>query len=137
MRAALPPNVVGFGPFQLHTKTGELRRDGRKVRLQEQPFRVLKMLVEHPGEVLTMEGIRKTLWPNDTIVEFDNSIHAAIKKVRLALGDSADTHVTSRPSHVAATAGWYRWSGQRSSRGADKVRRERQVLGRKPWPGES
>ena len=78
-------NTVCFGPFKLDLKAGELRQDGRTIRLQEQPFQVLKMLVEHPGEVVTREEIRKKLWPNDTVVEFDHSINAAIKKLRLAL----------------------------------------------------
>src|SRR5262249_1898959 len=81
---------VRFGPFQLDLKAAELHKHGRKIHLHEQPFQVLKMLVEHPGEVVTREEIRKKLWPNNTIVEFDNSINAAIKKLRLALGDSAD-----------------------------------------------
>ncbi len=83
-------NVANFGPFQLDLKAGELHRDGRSVRLQEQPFQVLKMLLEHPGDVVTRDEMRRTLWPNDTIVEFDQSINAAIKKLRLALQDSAE-----------------------------------------------
>jgi eukaryotic-like serine/threonine-protein kinase len=83
-------NVANFGPFQLDLKAGELHRDGRSVRLQEQPFQVLKVLLEHPGDVVTRDEMRRTLWPNDTIVEFDQSINAAIKKLRLALQDSAE-----------------------------------------------
>ena len=91
MRAPASSNVVRFGPFQLDLKAGELHLDdGRNVRLQEQPFSVLRMLLEQPGEVVTREEIRRTLWPNDTIVEFDRSINAAIKKLRLALEDSAE-----------------------------------------------
>jgi serine/threonine protein kinase len=90
MRAPPSSTVVHFGPFRLDLKAGELHHDGRSVRLQEQPFQVLKMLLEHPGEVITREEMRRILWPNDTIVEFDQSINAAIKKVRLALEDSAE-----------------------------------------------
>jgi eukaryotic-like serine/threonine-protein kinase len=90
MEARRSENAVCFGPFKLDLKAGELHQDGRKIRLQEQPFQVLKMLLEHPGEVVTREEIRKKLWPNDTIVEFDHSINAAIKKLRLALEDSAE-----------------------------------------------
>jgi eukaryotic-like serine/threonine-protein kinase len=96
---AAPVNTVCFGPFKLDLKAGELHHDGRKIRLQEQPFQVLKMLLEHPGEVVTREEIRKKLWPNDTIVEFDHSINAAIKKLRLALGDSAE-----EPQYVETVA---------------------------------
>jgi len=84
-------NIVCFGPFRLDLKAGELCQDGERVRLQEQPFQVLKMLLDQPGEVVTREEIRKKLWPNDTIVEFDHSINAAIKKLRLALGDTAES----------------------------------------------
>jgi len=83
--------VVCFGPFELNLRAGELHRDGETIRLQEQPFQVLKMLLERPGEVVSRDEIRNTLWPNDTIVEFDQSINAAIKKLRLALGDSVDS----------------------------------------------
>jgi len=68
-----------------------LRKDGAKpVRLPEQPFRILTMLLEHPGEVVSRGEIRKRLWPNDTIVEFEHSISAALNRLRQALGDSAD-----------------------------------------------
>ena len=90
MEAAPSANAVGFGPFRLDLKAGELHKDGHRIRLQEQPFQVLKMLLERPGEVVTREAIRQKLWPNDTIVEFDHSINAAIKKLRSALGDSAE-----------------------------------------------
>lgn len=79
-----------FGAFELDLKAGELYRGRARVRLPEQPLRVLLMLVERPGEILTREEIKKKLWPNNTIVEFDQSIHSAIRKVRQALGDSAD-----------------------------------------------
>jgi serine/threonine protein kinase/DNA-binding winged helix-turn-helix (wHTH) protein len=92
-------NSVRFGPFRLDLRAGELHKDDRKVRLQEQPFRVLKMLVERPGEVVTREELQKKLWPNDTIVEFDHSINAAIKRLRDALGDSAE-----KPKYVETVA---------------------------------
>jgi DNA-binding winged helix-turn-helix (wHTH) protein len=90
MRDARTLSVACFGPFRLDLKAGELHNDGQKIPLQEQPFRILEMLVDHPGEVVTREEIRKKLWPNDTVVEFDHSINAGIKKLRLALRDSAD-----------------------------------------------
>ena len=83
--------VVYFGPFKLDLKAGELYKDGGKILLQEQPFRILRMLVENGREVVTREEIRRVLWPNDTVVEFDHSINAAIKKLRQGLGDSADS----------------------------------------------
>jgi len=90
MQVPASRRVACFGPFELDLKAGELHRDGKVVRLQEQPFQVLKMLLENPGEVVTREELRRTLWPNDTVVAFDQSINAAIKKLRLALGDSVE-----------------------------------------------
>jgi serine/threonine protein kinase len=87
---AEPPHVARFGPFWLDLRAEELHKGGRKIRLHQQPVRVLQLLLEHPGEVVTSEAIRCKLWPNDTVVEFDNAINAAIKKLRLALGDSAE-----------------------------------------------
>src|SRR5580658_5668830 len=81
---------VRFGPFELDVRRGELRKEGRRIRLQEQPFQILKMLLESPGEVVSREEIRKRLWPGDTVVEFDHSINAAVRRLRDALRDSAD-----------------------------------------------
>lgn len=97
-----PESVSGilcFGPFKLDLKAGEVLVSGQRIRLQEQPFQILKMLVDHPFEVVTREEIRRKLWPNDTVVEFDHSINAAIKKLRLALGDSAE-----EPKYVETVA---------------------------------
>jgi serine/threonine protein kinase/Tol biopolymer transport system component len=83
--------LVRFEAFELDLRAGELRKDGAKpVRLPEQPFRILTMLLEHAGDVVTREELRKKLWPNDTIVEFEHSISAAMNRLRQALGDSAD-----------------------------------------------
>jgi eukaryotic-like serine/threonine-protein kinase len=85
------PVAVYFQGFRLDLRAGELRADGgRTVRLPDQPFRIFKMLLERPGEVITREELRKCLWPNDTIVEFEHSISAAMNRLRQALGDSAE-----------------------------------------------
>ena len=85
------PNAwLVFGPFKLDLKAGELLKNGHRTRLQEQSFQVLTMLLENPGDVVTREEIRKKLWPNNTVVEFDHSINATIQKIRQALGDSAE-----------------------------------------------
>ncbi len=89
MEAAFP-NRVRVGAFELDLKAGELCAEDRKVRLQEQPFQILLMLVQSSGGVVTREEIQKKLWPNDTVVEFDHSIHTAINKLRQAFGDSAE-----------------------------------------------
>src|SRR5258708_2888679 len=84
------PNLIRFGDFELDLAAAELKRDGRKVRLPEQQFQILQMLLLRQGDVVSREEIRKKLWPNDTVVEFDRSINAAIMKLRAALGDSAE-----------------------------------------------
>jgi eukaryotic-like serine/threonine-protein kinase len=89
-RNAPPPHIARFGPFELDIRTAELRKHGIRVRLHEQPFRILLMLVSRPGEVVVREDIRETLWPNGTVVEFDRGINTAIQRLRDALGDSAD-----------------------------------------------
>jgi DNA-binding winged helix-turn-helix (wHTH) protein len=85
--------IISFGTFEVNLHTGELRQRGQKVRLQEQPFQVLAALLERPGELVTREELRNKLWPSDTFVDFDHSLNAAIKRLRDALGESADAPV--------------------------------------------
>lgn len=85
------PAVVRFGVFEVDRRAGEVRKAGVKIRLQDQPLQILVMLLERPGEVVTREEIQARLWPSGTIVEFEHSIGTAIKKLRQALGDDADT----------------------------------------------
>jgi TolB-like protein/DNA-binding winged helix-turn-helix (wHTH) protein/Flp pilus assembly protein TadD len=80
-----------FGVFEVDLRAGELRKHGQQVRLQEQPFQVLAMLLEHPGAVVTREDVRKELWPANTFVDFDHGLNKAINKIREALGDSAQS----------------------------------------------
>jgi TolB-like protein/DNA-binding winged helix-turn-helix (wHTH) protein/Flp pilus assembly protein TadD len=80
-----------FGVFELDLRAGELRKRGLRVRLQEQPFQVLTVLLEHPGEVVTREELQKKLWPADTFVDFDHGLNKAVNKIREALGDSAES----------------------------------------------
>ena len=82
------PALVRFGPFELDLEAAELRSQGRSVRLPEQQFQILHILLLAEGGVVSREEIRKRLWPNDTVVEFDRSINAAIMKLRIALGDT-------------------------------------------------
>src|ERR1700720_2880667 len=84
------PQVLRFGVFEIDARAGELRKNGIKLKLQEQPFKVLCMLVEHPGEVVTREDLRIRLWPAETFVDFDHGLNAAVKRLRDTLGDSAD-----------------------------------------------
>ncbi len=78
-----------FGIYEVDIAAGELRKDGRKIRLQEQPFQILALLLEHAGEVVTREEIQQKLWPGDTFVDFDHGLNTAVNKIRTALGDSA------------------------------------------------
>jgi TolB-like protein/DNA-binding winged helix-turn-helix (wHTH) protein/predicted Zn-dependent protease len=85
-----PGPVIRFGLFEVDLRAGELRKNGRKVRLQEQPFQILATLLVHPGQVISRDEMRRRLWPDDTFVEFDHSLNTAIGRLREALGDSAD-----------------------------------------------
>src|SRR5229473_8450843 len=84
------PAIVRFGVFEVDLRAGDLRKQGVRIKLQEQPFHVLTVLLQRPGEVVTREELRSQNWPADTFVDFDNSLNTAINKLREALGDSAD-----------------------------------------------
>lgn len=81
--------LLRFGPYQIDRQTGELSDNGRKLKLQVQPFQVLVALLERPGEIVTREDLRQKLWADDTFVDFDNSVNIAIRKLRQALNDHA------------------------------------------------
>jgi Tol biopolymer transport system component/DNA-binding winged helix-turn-helix (wHTH) protein len=83
--------VVRFGAFECDPEAGELRKSGMKVRLPEQPLKVLLALLEQPGSVVSREELRQRLWPGDTFVDFDHGLNAAVKRLRAALGDAADS----------------------------------------------
>src|SRR6516165_6400714 len=85
-----PPEILHFGTFEVDAHAGELRKQGKRVKLQDQPLQVLEVLLHRPGEVVTREEVRSQIWPQDTFVDFDNSLNTAINKLREALGDSAD-----------------------------------------------
>ena len=84
------PAVVRFGPFQLDLRSGELSRDGVRTRLQDQPLDLLGCLLEHPGALVTRDELRRRLWPNGTIVDFEHGVNTALKRLRDALGDAAE-----------------------------------------------
>jgi DNA-binding winged helix-turn-helix (wHTH) protein len=84
------PRVLRFGTFEVDVPTAELRKNGLKLKMQEQPFQILCMLLEHPGEVVTREQLRSRLWLADTFVDFDHGLNAAVKRLRDALGDDPD-----------------------------------------------
>src|SRR5262245_36653986 len=99
MPAPTSAEIIRFGIFQLDLKARELHKAGVKVKLQDQPFRVLALLVERAGQVVTREELQQRIWPTDVYVTFDQGLNNAIKKVRDALGDSADN-----PRFVATVA---------------------------------
>jgi len=82
--------LVQFGPFEANFTTGELRKHGIRLKLQDQPLQILKMLLARPGELVTREEIRQNLWPSGTFVDFDNGLNAAVNRLREALSDSAE-----------------------------------------------
>jgi DNA-binding winged helix-turn-helix (wHTH) protein len=92
MASATPPvQTVRFGVFELDVRAGELRKRGVKVSLQGLPVQVLTILLENPGQVVTRDELRARLWPADTFVDFDHSLHNAIARLREALGENASS----------------------------------------------
>jgi DNA-binding winged helix-turn-helix (wHTH) protein len=85
------PAIARFTVYELNLRTGELRKHGNRMRLQEQPFQVLAQLLERPGELVTRDELRQKLWPANTFVDFDHSLNTAINKLRETLGDSSST----------------------------------------------
>jgi len=86
------PRAFRLGPFEVDPETGELRKHGRKVHLQEKPFQLLVALLRQRGRLVTREALRQQLWPADTFVDFDNGLNTAVSKLREALGDSGERH---------------------------------------------
>src|SRR5208283_600524 len=105
--AQASPTMVRFGVFEADFRAGELRRNGIKVRIQDLPFRALAVLLSHPHQVVTREELRQALWPDGVFVDFDRGISSAIKRLRDALGDSADNplFIETMERHG------YRWIG--------------------------
>jgi len=83
--------LLRFGVFEVNLAAGELRKNGGRLRLQEQPFQVLAVLLENAGHVVTRDDLRQKIWPSDTFVDFDHSLNTAVNKIREALGDSASS----------------------------------------------
>src|SRR5271168_1776804 len=82
--------TVRFGVYELDLHAGVLRKNGMRIRCQEQPLQVLAALLEHPGELVCREDLRRRVWPEDTFVDFDHALNTAVKKIRAALNDDAD-----------------------------------------------
>src|SRR5438552_2641588 len=89
----LPKRVYRFGLFEADVESGKLLREGVRVKLQDQPFRLLCRLLERAGQVVSREELQQALWSSNTYVEFEGSLNATLKRLRFALGDSADNPV--------------------------------------------
>jgi len=130
------PRLVRFGVFEVDLRSGELRKSGARLNLQQQPLQLLSVLLEQPGELVTREELRKRLWPDDTFVDFDHGLNAAVKRLRDTLGDSADSPrfietVPRRGYRFIAPASVPDWPAARAGRGAGprRVRLERAIVG--------
>src|SRR4051794_12472239 len=106
-RAAPTPSILRFGPYELDLRSTQLRKKDLKICLQNQPFQILIALLERPGELILREEIRRKLWCDDTVVEFDHGINAAVKRLRDALCESAE-----KPRYIETLARrGYRFAG--------------------------
>jgi len=93
MANANETQIIRFGLFEVDLRAGELRKNGVKIRLQQQPFQILAILLQHPGDIVTREELSEQLWPAGTFVDFEHSLNAAIKRLRDALGESAENPI--------------------------------------------
>src|SRR5580692_1274398 len=91
MESPLPNSVVRFGTYEVCLQSGEVRKAGLRIRVQQQPLKLLEILLEHSGEVVTREELRSRVWPNESFGDFDQALNIAIGKLRSALGDSAES----------------------------------------------
>src|ERR1700726_1642313 len=85
-----PNSVVRFGTYEVSFQSGEVRKAGLRIKMQQQPLKLLEVLLERPGEVVTREDLRSRVWPNESFGDFDPAVNIAIAKLRNALGDSAE-----------------------------------------------
>src|SRR6202142_4444788 len=90
MESPRPASVVRFGTYEVALQSGEVRKAGVRIRVQQQPLKLLELLLERPGEVVTREELRSRVWPDESFGDFDQAVNIAIAKLRSALGDSAD-----------------------------------------------
>jgi TolB-like protein/DNA-binding winged helix-turn-helix (wHTH) protein len=132
-----PKPVYRFGSFEFHSQIGELRKDGMHVRLEGQPVVILAMLLERPNEVVTREELQKGLWPGDTFVDFEQSLNAAIRRLRSVLDDSAES-----PRYIETLARrGYRWIAPLRDEpvisAIPESRTAPQAPARTPWKGRA
>ena len=116
-----PARRYRFGVFEADAATGELRRQGIRIKLNAQPFQVLLMLLERPGELLTREEISRELWPDGTFVDYEHGVNSAVNRIREASETRRAVRDSSRPWPAAAIASWLPSNGSP----AMKIRRRR------------
>src|SRR5579864_2317776 len=135
-----PQTVVRFGMFEADLRAGELRKSGVRVKIQDLPFRTLKLLLSRPDEVVTRDEFRRELWPQDVFVDFDRGISSAIKRLRDALGDSAENPIFIEtidrrgyrwiaPTHLSAAT-----PAAANSPGSSQEREQEKVVAEAPLP---
>src|SRR6267143_4404527 len=90
------PRLVRFGTFDVELRTGEIRKQGARFKLQEKLFQVLALLLEHAGRIVTRDELRQRLWPADTFVDFDANLNTSLNRLRQALGDTANEQIFIR-----------------------------------------
>ena len=110
-----PRQVVRFGIFDLDVRARSVHKSGIRIKLQGQPFDILVLLISRRGEVVTREELQRTLWPADTFVDFEHSVNTAVMRLRDALGDSAESPASSKPSRATAIGSSRRWNGNWTS----------------------
>ena len=119
--AVTTSRVVRFGVFEVDLD-GEVRKSGLKLRLRGQPFQVLSILLEHPGEVVTREEFQRRLWTNDeTFVDFEHGLNAVVNRLREVLEDSPENPVLSKPFLGAVTAGCLLWMAWRTGQSPPRL----------------
>ena len=126
----MQPPIFRFGIFELHPQSGELRKQGMKVRLQGQPVEILALLLQRPGETVTREELQKKLWPGDTFVDFEQGLNNAIKRLRAALDDNAGSphFIETLPRHGYRFIGTVNRVEQTSAVPAKPVRGRRAII---------
>src|SRR5215472_9120819 len=90
MEKLRPKSIICFGTYEIDLRSGELRKSGLRIKLQHQPFKLLQILLEQPGQVVTREELRSQIWPEESFGDFDQAVNIAVAKLRVALADSAD-----------------------------------------------
>jgi DNA-binding winged helix-turn-helix (wHTH) protein len=107
----ITPRIGRFGPYEIDVRSGELRKFGTRIKVGEQPLRILILLMERQGELVTREELRARLWSDHTFVDFDHGLNSAVQRLRDGLSDTAQKEQWIETCPAAAIALWARWNG--------------------------